>query len=119
MKEHDTRSTEIARWLESQPGVLKVIHPALPSHPDHAVWARDFTGAGSVFSVLLEPKPRAALAALVDHFDLFALGWSWGGYESLCLPIHPEKTRTATHVDRTGHDAPAPYRPRGHRRHQG
>ena len=96
MKEHSARSTEVARWLESQPGVLKVIHPALPSHPDHAIWARDFSGAGSVFSILLEPKPRAALAALVDHFKLFALGWSWGGYESLCLPIHPEKIRTAT-----------------------
>jgi len=96
MKEHSARSTEVARWLEGQPGVIKVIHPALPSHPDHAVWARDFSGAGSVFSVLLEPKPRAALASLVDHFELFALGWSWGGYESLCLPIHPEKIRTAT-----------------------
>ena len=96
MKEHSARSSEVARWMETQPGVLKVIHPALPSHPDHAVFVRDFSGAGSVFSVLLEPKPRAALAAMVDHFDLFALGWSWGGYESLCLPIHPEKIRTVT-----------------------
>lgn len=95
MKEHNLRSTAIAGWLETQPGVRRVIHPALPSHPDHALFQRDFTGAGSVFSAILEPKPRAALAAMVDGFEVFGMGWSWGGYESLCLPIHPEKIRTA------------------------
>lgn len=102
MKEHNERSTELARWLETQPGVRGVIHPALPSHPDHALFRRDFRGAGSVFSVLLEPKPRAALAAMVDGFELFGMGWSWGGYESLCLPIHPEKVRTAVKWDVPG-----------------
>jgi cystathionine beta-lyase len=102
MKEHNERSTALARWLEGQPGVRRVIHPALPSHPDHALFERDFRGAGSVFSLLLETKPRAALAALVDGFELFGMGWSWGGYESLCLPIHPEKIRTATAWDEPG-----------------
>jgi cystathionine beta-lyase len=96
MKEHSARSTEIAGWLEGRAGVAKVIHPALPSHPDHALFRRDFRGAGSVFSIMLEPKPRAALAAMVDGLAMFGLGWSWGGYESLALPSHPEKMRTAT-----------------------
>lgn len=96
MNEHSRRSGAIAAWLETQPQVLRVIHPALASHPDHAVFVRDFSGAGSVFSLLLEPKPRAALAAMVDGLNLFGMGWSWGGYESLLLPIHPEKTRTAS-----------------------
>lgn len=96
MEQHGARSTEIAGWLEAQPGVTNVIHPALPSHPDHAIWSRDFSGSGSVFSLALERKPRAALAAMVDGLKLFAMGWSWGGYESLALPIHPERARSAT-----------------------
>jgi cystathionine beta-lyase len=95
MQAHGARSTEVARWLEAQPGVGRVIHPALPSHPDHALFQRDFTGAGSVFAVVLDERPRDALAAMLDGFELFGLGWSWGGYESLCLPIRPAKIRTA------------------------
>ncbi|MBL8596887.1 MAG: cystathionine beta-lyase [Devosia sp.] len=102
MREHSARSTELAAWLEGQPGVRRVIHPALPSHPDHTLFKRDFRGAGSVFSILLEPKPRAALAAMVDGFELFGMGWSWGGYESLCLPITPGKARSAVAWDEPG-----------------
>lgn len=95
MKEHQARALELAKWLEGQPTVRQVFHPALARHPDHAIWKRDFTGSGSLFSVLLEPAPREAVAAMVDNFELFGMGYSWGGYESLCLPVHPEQVRTA------------------------
>jgi cystathionine beta-lyase len=95
MKEHQARALDIARWLQQQPGVVKVLHPALPDHPDHALWKRDFTGSGSLFGFILEPAPRDAVAALVDHLTLFSMGYSWGGYESLLLPVKITRARTA------------------------
>jgi len=93
---------ELARWLEQKPEVARVLHPALPSHPGHALWQRDFTGSSGLFAVVLHPVERPALAAFVDGLQLFAIGASWGGYESLVLPAEPRKIRTATRWDDPG-----------------
>lgn len=95
MKEHQRRALDLAQWLEVQPGVLRVLHPALPSHPDHDLWKRDFSGSGSLFGFVLAPAPRQAVAAFVDNMALFTMGYSWGGYESLLLPVRISKGRTA------------------------
>lgn len=96
MERHYRSGLEIARWLETRPEVARVLHPALESHPGHAIWKRDFTGASGLFAVILQKAPRKAVAALVDHLEFFAMGYSWGGYESLVLPFDPRPYRTAT-----------------------
>jgi cystathionine beta-lyase len=102
MKEHSARSIALAEWLKTQPGVEEVYHPALPDHPDHAVFARDFSGAGSLFAIRIVGGRRSALAAMMDGLELFAMGYSWGGYESLCVPVNPAKVRTAVPWTATG-----------------
>jgi cystathionine beta-lyase len=93
---HQVSGIEIARWLEARPEVERVLHPALPSHPGHALWRRDFTGASGLFSAVLKPCPDKALAAMLDGLALFGMGYSWGGYESLVVPFDPRPNRTAT-----------------------
>ena len=93
---HMESGLKVAHWLEGRPEVLRVLHPALSSHPQHALWKRDFTGACGLFSVVLKPKPQAAVNAFIDALELFGIGASWGGYESLIIPFDCTKLRTAT-----------------------
>jgi cystathionine beta-lyase len=93
---HHAHGLEMAWWLAQRPEVRRVMHPALESDPGHALWKRDFLGACGLFAFVLEPVSRAALAAFVDHLELFGMGYSWGGYESLILPFDPRPYRTAT-----------------------
>jgi len=91
---HQDNALYVARWLQQQPDVLKVLHPGLPDHPEHGLWQRDFSGASGLFSVLLRPGPEQALAAMLDGMRLFGMGYSWGGYESLIIPADPTGNRT-------------------------
>lgn len=84
---HEKSALEIARWLESQKGVAQVLHPALESHPDHALWKRDFGGSSGIFSIVLNGGDQQAAHAFLDALQIFGLGYSWGGYESLAVPV--------------------------------
>jgi cystathionine beta-lyase len=85
-----------AEWLAARPEIARVMHPGLPSHPGHAIWKRDFTGASGLFSVVLKPVPESAFHALLNTLTLFGMGASWGGYESLAIPFDCTPFRTAT-----------------------
>jgi cysteine-S-conjugate beta-lyase len=96
LREAERQALALARWLEARPEVLRVIHPALPGHPGHAIWKRDFAGSSGLFSIILEPVSEGAVAAFLDGLELFGLGYSWGGYESLAVPFDCTSYRTAT-----------------------
>ena len=93
LKQHEASALKIARWLKEQPQVGLVLHPALPDCPGHEYWTRDFKGSSGLFAFEL----RGDSAALVDRLELFGIGYSWGGYESLALPVSPlRKVLSAT-----------------------
>jgi cystathionine beta-lyase len=93
---------DMARWLAARPEVARVMHPALPDDPGHAIWKRDFTGASSLFAIELKPVSMKAVGAMLDGLTLFGIGASWGGYESLVLPFDCASYRTATKPSHAG-----------------
>ena len=96
LREAERQALDLAKWLQARPEVLRVIHPALPDHPGHAIWKRDFRGSSGLFSIVLKPVPEAAVAAMLDGLELFGMGYSWGGFESLVIPFDCANYRTAT-----------------------
>ena len=96
LKEAETQALVMARWFQARPEVAQVLHPALPTHPGHAIWKRDFSGSSGLFSVVLKPASAKAVAAMLDGLELFGMGYSWGGFESLVIPFDCADYRTTT-----------------------
>jgi cysteine-S-conjugate beta-lyase len=94
MQRHMQSAITVAEWLRSRPEVETVLHPALSNAPGHEIWKRDFTGSSGLFSVVLKPTSPDSVAAMLDHMELFAMGYSWGGFESLIVPFKPHRSAT-------------------------
>ncbi len=86
----------VANWLANRAEVGRVLHPALPDDPGHAIWSRDFSGASGLFGFTLKGADEAARTRFIDSLAHFGIGFSWGGYESLVVPSDPQMIRTAT-----------------------
>lgn len=102
MEQHEKAGLAVASWLRGHPGVQRVLHPALPDDPGHALWRRDFTGASGLFSIVLKQASTAEVHAFLDALELFGLGFSYGGFESLAIHCDPQLKRTAGKLDLGG-----------------
>ena len=99
---HQHNALIVANWLRARPEVAEVLYPALPGARGHDIWKRDFLGASGLFGVILKPHANAAVEAMIDGLDLFSIGASWGGFESLVTFPDPTPIRTATKWPATG-----------------
>jgi cystathionine beta-lyase len=99
---HQESALAVAKWFAGRPEVARVLHPALPSDPGHAIWMRDFSGASGLFSIVLKPMADKAAHAFINALTLFGIGASWGGFESLAIPFDCAAFRTATTWDPGG-----------------
>ncbi|MEH6521889.1 PLP-dependent transferase [Sulfitobacter sp.] len=94
MEHFDLAGRDMAEWFGRQPKVKTVLHPAFASCPEHANWKRDFTGAAGLFGIVFQPCSDAQIRAFVEALHHFGIGVSWGGYESLVLPVKPVRNAT-------------------------
>lgn len=102
LRQHEDSALRVARWLKDQPQVAQVLHPALPDCPGHEYWTRDFRGSSGLFSFVLRGGDGEGRARFVDELAHFGIGYSWGGFESLALPVDPATLRTATRTEQKG-----------------
>jgi cystathionine beta-lyase len=102
MNQHAASTLDIAGWLCARPEVSEVLCPALPGARGYDLWKRDYTGLCGLFSLTLKPGPKRAVDGFINALELFGLGFSWGGYESLAIPCDPQLTRTAADPDLKG-----------------
>lgn len=102
LEQHGRSALKIAEWLRTRPEVARVLHPALPDCPGHEAFVRDFRGASGLFSFVLRGGSDAARAALIDGLRHFGIGYSWGGFESLAIPVDPQRFRTVTRWEAEG-----------------
>ncbi len=93
---HQENALKLANWLNDRPEVDRVLHPALPSCPGHEIWKRDFTGSSGLFGFVLKDNfDKSNVAAMLDDMELYSMGYSWGGFESLIVPYGTMPARTA------------------------
>lgn len=103
LRQHEETALALAKWLDAQDKVAKVLHPALPSCPGHDIWKRDFNGSTGLFSIILDKQyDFEALSRMIDPMQHFGIGCSWGGFESLILNLDPSSARTATKWEAQG-----------------
>ena len=96
MERHQASALEVARWLKSHPSIQRVLHPALEDDPGHALWKRDFSGSSGLFGIVLKSSQTKQVHAFLDALELFGLGFSYGGFESLAIHCDPQLKRTTT-----------------------
>lgn len=102
LRQHEQSALEIAHWLETLPIIDQVIHPALPSHPEHHLWKRDFTGSSGIFSFVFKQEyEQEKLAEFINSLQLFGIGYSWGGFKSLITAAKYNRSREFKYTGRT------------------
>ena len=102
LRQHELGAVKVAHWLKDQPQVERIVHPAFADCPGHEFWRRDFSGSSGLFSFALKGSDDAARDRLVESLELFGIGYSWGGFESLAVPAEPDPIRTASNRDYGG-----------------
>jgi cystathionine beta-lyase len=99
LERHQRAALELIAWFEQHPEVRRLLYPALASDPGHEIWKRDFDGASGLFGVLLDPLSEEEMSAFFNGLELFRMGASWGGFESLMVPAWPPPVRSCSHVE--------------------